>query len=237
MLYVRSVIYFILLVVTTILFSFLLLFPGIFLPYDRRCKIANYWGRTNMTFLKLICGLDYKLSGAENLELGNCIIMSKHQSAWETISLRGILPPNQVWVLKKELMSVPVFGWALRLCQPIAIDRKSGRKAVTQVIKQGKEALDGGRWVIVFPEGTRVQPGTRKKYGIGGALLAEKSSYPVIPVAHNAGRFWKRRDLRKYPGTINVVIGTPIPSKDKKASQIIAEVEDWIETKMKSIDD
>ena len=186
----------------------------------------------NLRLLKFFCNLDYRIVGFEHVLKQNCIVMSKHQSTWETIALRGLLPPSQTWVLKRELLSVPFFGWALKRCQPIAIDRKSGRKAVKQVISQGTEALNAGRWVIVFPEGTRVAPGVRKKYGIGGALLAEKSRFPVVPIAHNAGDFWKRRDLRKYPGRVDVIIGPPISSEGKKASQIIAEVEEWIEGNM-----
>jgi len=185
--------------------------------------------------LKLICRLDYSVVGLEKLQSNNCIVMCKHQSAWETISLRGLLPPAQAWVLKRELLSVPLFGWALKRCQPIAIDRSAGRKAVNQVLELGMDALTKGRWVVIFPEGTRVAPGKRKKYGIGGALLAERSEYPVVPIAHNAGDFWRRRELKKYPGTIEVVVGEPISSIGKSASQINREVESWIETQMEKL--
>jgi len=235
MILIRSIIYFVFLVVSTVFYSTLLITGGWALSYNTRCRIANSWGMANLAMLKLVCGLDYKISGLEKIQSGNCIVMSKHQSAWETISLRGLLPPAQAWVLKKELLSVPMFGWALNQCRPIAIDRKAGRKAVKQVIQQGLEALEKGRWVVIFPEGTRVAPGKRKKYGIGGALLAQRSKYPVIPVAHNAGDFWKRRDLKKYPGTINVVVGDPIITDGKTASQINQEVEGWIESKMQEI--
>ncbi len=156
--------------------------------------------------------------------------MSKHQSAWETIALRGLLPPEQSWVLKKELMSVPFFGWGLRMVEPIAIDRSSGRNAIKQIVNEGVSFLEKGRWLIIFPEGTRVAPGERKKYGMGGGILAEKSGYPVLPISHNAGNFWKRRGLRKFPGTIKLVIGEKISTDGKKASQITREVEAWIES-------
>jgi len=232
MVYVRSLIYFLSLILTTTLYSIALVIVGPALAFEKRCKIANSWGTLNLRLLKLVCGLEYRIEGIEHVAAQNCVVMSKHQSAWETIALRGLLPPPQSWVLKKELLSVPFFGWALRRCQPIAIDRKAGRRAVRQVIDQGKAALESGRWVIVFPEGTRVAPGVRKKYGIGGALLAEKSKFPVVPIAHNAGEFWKRRGFKKYPGTIEVVVGPPIMAEGKKASQIIKEVEEWIENKM-----
>ena len=113
--------------------------------------------------------------------------------------------------------------------KPIAINRKSGHRAVDQIIEQGKERLSKGCKIIVFPEGTRVAPGSRKRYGAGGALLAERSGHPVLPIAHNAGVFWRRRELRKYPGTIDVVIGPLIETKGLSAQQINAKAEAWIE--------
>jgi 1-acyl-sn-glycerol-3-phosphate acyltransferase len=158
--------------------------------------------------------------------------MCKHQSAWETIALRALLPPPQAWVLKQELLRVPFFGIALKRCEPIAIDRKSGRKAVRQVLTQGIHALEQGRWVIIFPEGTRVAPGVRKKYGVGGGLLAEKSGIPVVPIAHNAGTFWRRRSISKHPGTVEVVVGEPISTAGRSATEIMETVEDWIESEV-----
>jgi len=184
---------------------------------------------------RLICGLKVNIVGAENLPTHSMIVMSKHQSTWETISLRGLLMPHQSWVLKQELLNIPVFGKALIACRAIPIDRKAGRKAVIKVIKEGKQALDDGRLVVIFPEGTRTAPGQRQKYGIGGAILAEKSGYPVVPIAHNAGVYWKRRGVKKYPGTIEVRVGAPIETKGKSASQIIAEVEAWIEGELEKL--
>lgn len=226
---IRSSIYFVLLVITTVFFGLTMAVFGWILPFEINSKIANGWGRSNVYLLKLICGLDYKITGYENIPDSSCIIMSKHQSAWETIALRGLLPSNQAWVLKRELMFVPIFGWALAVVNPIAIDRKSGRHAIKQVIAQGLERLAQNRNVIIFPEGTRVAPGTKKRYGIGGGMLAEKADYPVIPIAHNAGVFWRRRGLKKYPGTIQVVIGEPISTDGKNASEIMQSVENWIE--------
>ena len=161
--------------------------------------------------------------------------MSKHQSAWETIALRAILPPEQAWVLKEELLSIPIFGNALRVFQPIAIDRSAGRRAIKQIVDQGVNALHKGRWVIIFPEGTRVAPGSNKKYGIGGAILAEKSDYQIIPIAHNAGVYWSRRDIKKYPGTIKVIVGKPIQTVGRKAGEINKDVQHAIERMMDSI--
>ena len=234
---IRSTIYFILLIVSTFVIGLTMATVGWVLPFSINSRLANSWGKINLFFLKTICHLDYKIKGLENIRSDTAaIIMSKHQSAWETIAFRGIFPAEQAWVLKRELMFVPVFGWALAVVQPIAINRSSGRQALKQVVQQGLERLKQNRNVVIFPEGTRVAPGERKKFGIGGAMLAAKAKgYSVIPVAHNAGEFWKRRDLKKYPGTIQVVIGQPISTDGLDATQINQIVENWIEEQMSKI--
>jgi 1-acyl-sn-glycerol-3-phosphate acyltransferase len=146
-----------------------------------------------------------------------------------------IFPP-QTWVLKRELMWIPFFGWALALLHPIAIDRGSGRKAIEQVVAQGRDRLRSGIWVVVFPEGTRVAPGTRRRHGIGGAVLAAETGYPVVPVAHNAGSFWPRRSFFKRPGTVRVVIGPVIEAQGKTAEEIRDLAEKWIENKMRELE-
>ncbi len=229
---IRSAIYFIFMVLTVVIFGLTAATVGRLFPVSVRDAIANAWGTTNMWLLKVICGLDYRVQGSENLPTSAVIVMAKHQSAWETMALRGLITKNQSWILKKELMQVPIFGWALSSVPTIAIDRKAGRRAVNQVIEQGTEFLNQGRIIMVFPEGTRTAPGKSGRYGLGGALLAEKSGYPIIPIAHNAGVFWRRRGLEKYPGTIDVVIGKPISVEGRKASEIIREVEQWIESKL-----
>lgn len=229
MIFIRSVIYFIALVISTILFGLAMSTIGMLLPLSVRDWLSKAWGTTNLWLMKVICGLKYRIKGAENLPQDAAIVMSKHQSSWETISLKGLLVKEQSWILKRELMWIPIFGWALATVPTIAINRKAGRQALKQIIQQGKKLLDKGRIVVVFPEGTRTAPGEKRKYAVGGALLAEKSGYPVIPIAHNAGVFWKRRDLKKYPGTIDVVIGEPIESRGRKAGEINSMVENWIE--------
>jgi 1-acyl-sn-glycerol-3-phosphate acyltransferase len=226
---VRSLVYFVALVLSILVFGLILALLGWFLPPAWKEPIGNAWGDVNMWALRLICGLRHRVTGAANLPRQPVIVMAKHQSAWETIALRSILRGHQAWVLKRELMWIPFFGWAMVVMNPIAIDRKAGRKAVRQVVSQGTKALEDGRYVVIFPEGTRTAPGTRGRYGIGGALLAEHSGYPVIPIAHNAGVFWRRRGFLKLPGTIEVVIGEPIPTVGRKASAIIRDVESWIE--------
>jgi 1-acyl-sn-glycerol-3-phosphate acyltransferase len=232
----RSLLYFVCMAVTIIIYGLFIALIGWLLPMKTRNRIGNQWSRVNMWLLKTLCGLDYCLRGTENLPGEEAaIVMSKHQSAWETIALRGIIGGNQSWVLKRELMWIPFFGWAIAIMEPIAINRKAGRKAVKQVIRQGSEYLARGNKVILFPEGTRTAPGSRGRYKLGGAILAEKSGCKVVPVCHNAGVFWRRRDIRKYPGTIDVVIGKPIATEGRKAQEILDEVENWIETTLETL--
>ncbi len=235
MILVRSLLYLLSMVISTILLAGILSIIGWVLPFRQRCLIANAWGTVNLFCLKVFCKLDYHIEGLEKIPESGAIVLSKHQSAWETMALRSLLPPEQAWVLKRELMWVPFFGWAAATVQPIAIDRKAGRKAAKQVIEIGIERLKQKRLIVIFPEGTRVAPGQRKRYGMGGALLAEKTGTPIIPVAHNAGSFWRRRDIRKYPGTVTVVVGDPIQTVGRKAADINKEVEEWIETQMELI--
>lgn len=232
MILIRSAIYFVLLILSTIGFGLAMSTVGLLMPLSVRDWLSQSWGRTNLWLMRVICGLKYRIRGAENLPRNAAIIMSKHQSSWETISLKGLLRKEQSWILKRELMWVPIFGWALASVPTIAINRKAGRQALKQVIRQGTELLDGGRLVVVFPEGTRTAPGEKRKYGIGGAMLAEKSGYPVVPIAHNAGVFWKRRGLKKHPGTIDVVVGEPIETKGRKAGEINQLVESWVEARV-----
>ncbi len=204
------------------------------LPFKWRYAWLTRWAWFNLHWLRITCGINYVIEGWENVPDSPCIIYSKHQSTFETYALQVILPP-QAWVLKRELLWVPVFGWGLAICRPIAIDRGAGRKAVKQIITQGIQRLNSGQWVLVFPEGTRIAPGEKKKYGIGGAILAEKSGYPVLPVAHNAGEFWRKKQFIKTPGTIRIVFGPMIDSTGKSAQQINAEAAEWMETKTAEI--
>lgn len=235
MILIRSVIYFVLMSLTVVTHGLSIVVLRRFVSVGTCDRIATHWGKVNMMLQRWICGLKVHIEGLAHLPDGSAIIMAKHQSTWETISLRGLLAPHQSWVLKKELLSIPVFGQALVACRAIAIDRKAGRKAVIQVIREGRQALQDGRLVVIFPEGTRTAPGERRKYGMGGAVLAEKSGYPVIPIAHNAGVYWKRRGVKKYPGTIEVRIGEPIETRGKSAAEINQEVESWIEGQLENL--
>jgi 1-acyl-sn-glycerol-3-phosphate acyltransferase len=159
------------------------------------------------------------------------IVLMKHSSAWETIA-QILIFPRQSWVLKQELLRIPLFGWALRKLKPIAIDRKGGATAVQQVLSQGQSRLAEGNCVIIFPEGTRMPVGETRRYGLSGALLASKVGKPIVPVAHNAGFFWPRRGLLKRAGTVRVVIGPPIPTAGREPREINDEVQRWIEAQV-----
>ena len=203
---------------------------------ERSYFVAVNWARTTLYILKKLCGLGYVVYGTEHLNRENSIALVKHTSAWETIA-QLIIFPKQTWVMKRELLWAPVFGWVLRLYQPIAIDRKAGRVAVEQVISQGRDRLEDGDWVIIFPEGTRVAPGQVGRDGLSGALLAINTGRPVIPVAHNAGEFWPRRSWRKRSGTIHIVIGEPIQSAGRNPRDLMNEVQHWIETTVSRLSD
>lgn len=207
--------------------SFVLLF-GRWMSREQLLGLARHWSRTLLAGLQRLCGLSYRIRGLENLPDQPFIMLVKHQSAWETIAIPGIIPRQQAWVLKQELMRVPFFGWALRFFKPIALDRKAGRKALRQLLDEGKAQLAAGQSILVFPEGTRVAVGQQSEFNIGGAMLAEKSGAPVVPITHNAGVFWRRRGVRKLAGKVDLVIGPPIETKGLSAKEINQLAAAWI---------
>ena len=212
----------------TFFYSIFFVIACALLPFERRFALVRVWARVLLTALKWTCGLGYRIEGLQNLPPGNHIALWKHSSSWETIAM-ALVFPRQVWVLKRELIWVPVVGWGIRLVHAIAIDRKSGHSAVSQVIAQGKERLAEGDWIIIFPEGTRMPPGQTRRYGVSGALLAGGTGRLLVPVAHDAGRFWPRRGLLKKPGTIRVVIGPPVSATGRDPREVNQEVQAWIE--------
>ena len=223
----RSLIFYIGLAPLTVVFSFIgiAILP---LPRTWRYAVITRWSVLTIAWLKLSCGLNWQLTGREYIPAEACIILCKHQSAWETIALQLIFP-RQCQVLKRELLRVPFFGWGLASLNPIAIDRNAGVKALRTVLTLGSERIRDGWWVLLFPEGTRIPAGEKGRYTQTGAALALQCGKPVVPVAHNAGVFWARNALTKYPGTIQVVVGPPIETQGKSAKVITREVEEWIE--------
>jgi 1-acyl-sn-glycerol-3-phosphate acyltransferase len=214
--FLRSLLFLLGQIVTAVPYSLVAIaaFP---LPAVPRSRLISGWAHFVMWWLKITCGITHSVQGLEHLPTDSCVILSKHQSAWETIAFQVIFPP-QAWVLKRELLWIPLFGWALAASRPIAIDRGIGAKALDKVAKQGVERIRGGRYVIVFPEGTRVRAGDKGRYNPGGAMLAVKAGAPVVPVAHNAGE-----------------VGPQIDASGRRARQITAQAEAWIETTMKDI--
>ncbi len=205
------------------------------LPYRLRYHIVTQWTHFSLWWLKVTCGLDFEVHGREHLPDRPAIVMCKHQSAWETMAIQLIIDAPQVFILKKELLWIPLFGWGLASLRPIAIDRRNGFRATRQIVEQGKNRLAHGSWVVVFPEGTRVAPGESGKYLPGGGMLAEAADRPVVPVAHNAGHYWPKNSFAKKPGTIQVVIGPPIETDGKTAKQITQEAAAWIESQSRAL--
>ena len=233
MIFLRSLIFFIVQMIWVPLYASMVLFTFPFKPHTRY-RFASGLACSMMWLLRVICNIRMEVHGRENIPGDPCIVMCKHQSAWETFSLQTVFPP-QVWVLKRELLWLPFFGWGLALTSPIAINRSKTKQAMSELIEQGLNRLHNGFCVVVFPEGTRMPYGVRGRYKIGGALLGEKSGAPVVPVAHNAGKFWGRNAFLKHPGTIVMSIGKPIDPRGMKADEILRQVEDWVESEMERI--
>lgn len=226
----RSILFNVGVLIITPLFSVLaiVLFP---LPAVLHSRIVSSWAYVVIFWLKLTCGLSYRVIGKENIPNHSCVLLAKHQSAWETIAFQTIFPP-QIWVMKRSLLLIPFLGWAFAALKAIAIDRSAGREALKQLVSQGKDRLARGLWVVIFPEGTRITPGQKGKYHIGGAWLASHTQATVVPVAHNAGEFWRKNSFIKNPGVITVSIGKPIDATNLKPDALNQIVEDWIESEM-----
>ncbi len=229
----RSSIFALGLVVSIILWTIicLLSFP---LPFRQRYYVVTRWNVFIRSWLKLSCNLSYDLHGAEHIPDQPCIIFSKHESAWETIILAIHFAP-QVWVLKRELLWLPFFGWSLAMLKPIAIDRSAGKSALQQIVDQGRQRLASGTWIVIYPEGTRVPPGSKRRYKIGGAYLASATQVPVLPIAHNAGDFWPKNSFLKHPGRIQLVVGPLIETSGRSAEEINRLAEQWIESQVQSL--
>jgi 1-acyl-sn-glycerol-3-phosphate acyltransferase len=204
-------------------------------PFRVKWAIARAWANSCLWAGRFFCGMHVITEGRENIPDTACVALIKHTTAMETYWQIAALPP-QTWVLKRELLLIPLFGWGVGIVmKPIAIDRSAGGTAVKKVIAQGKERIAKGLWVTIFPEGTRMPPGETRRYGVSGAAVAKEAGCMIVPVAHNAGDFWPRRGLHKHPGTIRFCIGPPIDpaGRSPKESNVLAQ--EWIETKMREI--
>lgn len=230
----RSLIFTIFMSTFTFFYSFFCVAANI-LPFRCRYAIIMFWNKAIVSALKIICKVDYKIEGLEHIPKDRTgIILCKHQSTWETFMVPTLFHHAAI-ILKKELLWVPFFGWGLAIIDPIAINRKDPTSAMDQIIAKGKKCLGEGRWILVFPEGTRIAAGHTGKYRLGGARLATATDAPIIPVAHNAGRHWPKRGFIKTPGTIRLVIGQLIETEGRTSEDVMDEAKTWIEKTVKEI--
>lgn len=225
MLFLRSLLYFLGSVISALAIASIAL-PLFFMPVNLRYKLISQWAVFNIWWLGITCNIQTKVIGSENIPNSACIIVSNHQSTWETLALQTIFP-HQTWVLKQELQWIPIFGWGLALLKPIIINRGEKLKAIKKVIKQGAARIKEGIFVIVFPEGTRQPRAQLGKYQNGGMAIAKKTDCNIVPVFHNAGTLWPKGSFVKKPGTITIVIGAAISPAGKKASTLTQEVREW----------
>ncbi|HSH49167.1 MAG TPA: lysophospholipid acyltransferase family protein [Halomonas sp.] len=208
--------------------------PSPFLPLRSRYRLLNLYNHFIVAWFRMACGVRYEISGLERLPPGPCVLLSNHQSEWETVYLQLLKPPVCT-VLKRELLNIPIFGWGLRLLHPIALDRSRPARAMRQVLSQGVQRLQEGLSVLIFPEGTRVAPGQRRRYNKSGAVIACRAGVPVVPVAHNAGERWPPHSWVKQPGMLRMVVGEAIDTAGRSPEEVLAEAESWIEARLGEI--
>ncbi|MBS0579309.1 MAG: 1-acyl-sn-glycerol-3-phosphate acyltransferase [Proteobacteria bacterium] len=211
----------------TFLFAIPFVVMCAFLPFRKRYLLARWYARSMLWVLKVSCGLTYRVEGAP-IPAGAHVALWKHSSSWETMAMMVVFP-RQVWVLKRELMWLPVVGTGIWQMHSIAINRKAGHSAVYQVVEQGKRRLAEGSWVMIYPEGTRMPVGATRRYGVSGTLLAQETGCLIVPVAHDAGYYWPRRGILKKPGVVRVVIGAPVSAAGRDVRELNAEIQAWVE--------
>lgn len=232
--FIRSLIFALVMILATVIWApICFLFAP--LPYNQRYWATARWNVFIIWAAKVICGIRYETRGYENFPGGPVIVLSKHQSAWETIFLLMSTPRPLVFVFKKSITYIPFFGWAISLMKMIPIDRSKGKDAFAQVVTIGRKRLADGQWVIMFPEGTRIPVGKKGNYKGGGTRLAIETNTPVIPIALNSGECWPKNSFIKRPGVITVSVGKPIAPENMNATELMTKVEDWIEAEMRVI--
>ena len=234
MLFLRSLLFTLMMVVATVIWSGVCILAAP-LPYNKRYFVTSRWNVFVIWAARVVCGIEYEVKGRENLPDSPVILLSKHQSAWETIFLLANMPRPLVFVFKKEILYIPFFGWGIALLRMIPIDRKQGKNAFKSVVAHGKRRLKDGQWIIMFPEGTRIPVGQQGKYKSGGTRLAVETETPVVPIALNSGECWPKNSFIKKPGKITVSIGKPISSEGQTPDGLMEQVEQWIESEMRVI--
>jgi 1-acyl-sn-glycerol-3-phosphate acyltransferase len=231
--WLRSFLYLLFMYLSTLVFALAVALVGA-LGHRVCYPVAVRWASVNLWMLDKLCGLRFEVEGAEHIPAEACVLYWKHESVFE-IMAGAVIFPRQTWVVKRELMWLPVFGWGMFFMRPIAINRKAGRSAVKQVMSQGQQRLAEGLSIVIYPEGTRVLPGHQRRFGVSGAALAKAAGVPILPVAHNAGDFWPRRSFLKRPGVIRIVIGAPIDTRELSNAELTQQGRDWIETTLRRI--
>lgn len=235
-LWLRSVGFMLYLIVFTVLYGTACMLSFGFIPLSWRYAMIATWCRITLRVLRGLNGISYEVQGMEMLPKGPAVLLAKHQSAWETFALLGLMPRPLCFVFKRELLWIPFFGWALGMLNMIHINRKKTHHAFNAVLAQGKKCLAKGAWVIMFPEGTRTARGKKGRYKSGGARFAIAAQAPIIPIAHNAGRVWPKGSFLKYPGHVTISIGPAIPTAGLTPEQANQKTVDWIETQMHTLD-
>lgn len=233
---IRSLLLWFYLIVFTVPYGTMCLVIFPLINTNRRYHAIVQWCRLTLWMLRIINGINYRINGLEHLPAGPAVLLSKHQSAWETLAFPALIPHPLCFVLKRELLFIPFFGWALSMLKMVHINRNEIRRAFASILQQGRARLAAGAWIVIFPEGTRTLPGEQQKYKVGGARLAVEIGVPIIPIAHNAGCVWPRHSFIKYPGIVTVSIGQPIETTGLTAHEANARVIQWIEAEMKRID-
>lgn len=230
----RSILFSLGAILITVPTGILLALGAVLLPLKLRFAIVHAWRALFIALERHVLGIKTEVIGRENIPDHAAVVLCKHQSAWETVALQELFKPG-VFVLKRELLLIPFFGWGLASIRMISIDRKAGKEALRQVVEQGKDRLQQGIWVIIFPEGTRMAPGEHRPFQIGGAFLAAKAGATVVPVAHNAGELWAKNAFVKKPGTITVSIGPAFDTTGMSTQAINQRAEAWIEAEMRTL--
>ncbi|NRA19668.1 MAG: 1-acyl-sn-glycerol-3-phosphate acyltransferase [Oceanospirillaceae bacterium] len=234
--FVRASFYYSAFFVATIIHSILCVLIARWLPFEPRFRFVTSLNYFYVFWIRFCCGINVKVEGLENLPKdGAYVVIANHQSEWETIYFQILIRPHSI-VLKQELLKIPFFGWALALLEPIALDRSQKRGALKQLLGQGKNRLERGVPVIIFPQGTRLPSGEVGVFNKGGAMLAASAGVPLVPMAHNAGFFWPGKRFMKKPGTITLRIGKPIATQGSGVSDIHTESVDWLKAQMQELD-
>ncbi len=232
--FTRSVLFYVIYAIVLVVFGTIACTIGPLMPYQIRQNVVTWANAIIIKWLNFSCGITLQVDGLENIPDTPCVVLSKHQSGWETFYLQRLLRPVST-ILKKELFWIPFFGWGLYFMHPIAINRSNPREAMKQILAQGKQRLAQGNNVLIYPEGTRTPIGQSGNYGRSGAALAIAAGVPVLPVAQNAGYCWPAHRFIKWPGRIHMVIGEPIETAGIDSRQLTEQVKGWIESTQKTL--